>query len=138
MASDSRGLKILVGALGLVLLLGILLGGGMMGPGMMGDGAQGGGWAWGLGAAVGMLGMLGMLAFPILLVVGVVLLVLWAGGQLPARGGPPAEDPQAILRRRYAAGEIDQATFERLQRQLAGEWDTAPRQPVGTDGAPKA
>jgi uncharacterized membrane protein len=120
--------------LALVLLLGALLGGGMMGPGMMGGYGIGGG-LWGVGMAGG---MLAMLAVPVLVIVGIALLVLWADGQLPARGGQAADSPQAILRRRYAAGEIDQTMFEGMQRELESESDRAPRQPVGTGGAPQA
>ena len=135
MASDNRGLKILVGTLVFVLLLVALLGGGMLGPGMMGGYAPGGGWLWGAGMGIG---MLAMLAVPVLVIAGTVLLILGASGQFPARGGQAAESPEAILRRRYAAGEIDQETFERMRRQLESEWDTTPRQTIGTGGAPRA
>lgn len=36
----------------------------------------------------------------------------------PVRGGPSAEE---ILRQRYARGEIDDATFQRMHAQLARE-----------------
>jgi putative membrane protein len=65
------------------------------------------------------LGMLAMLGFWGALIVGIILLVRWAIGLGPgAPGQPGTEDPLAILRRRYAAGEIDQATYERMKREL--------------------
>jgi putative membrane protein len=36
-------------------------------------------------------------------------------------GGPPAEDPYEILRRRYAAGEIDDEEYARRRKTLAGK-----------------
>jgi putative membrane protein len=126
---DNRGLLTLLVVLILIILVGALLGG-MMGPGMMWGMGPGmmwgyggsatapttGGWAWGLGMA---LGMLATLAFWGALIVGIVLLVRWAFAQIP--GGPGrvgTDDALAILRRRYAAGEIDQATYERMKREL--------------------
>ena len=35
-------------------------------------------------------------------------------------GGPPAEDPLEILRRRYAAGEIDDEEYARRRKTLRG------------------
>jgi uncharacterized membrane protein len=106
-------LWIVLGVLALVMLLGPLVGGGMMGPGMMWDyggpgvAIHGNGWAWGLG--MGLAG-LAMLAFWGALIVGGILLVRWLIDQLHARSGQGSDDPLAILRRHYAAGEIDQAT----------------------------
>ena len=122
MRDDNRTLLVILGVLVAALLIGPLLMGGMMGtgfagPGMMGWGYVGGapgttsGWVWGLGMALG--GLL-MLAFWGALIVGVVLLVR----SVTRRGGSTAEDPLIILRRRYAAGEIDQPTFERMRAEL--------------------
>jgi len=119
MRDDNRTLLVILGVLVAALLIGPLLMGGMMGtgfagPGMMGWGYVGGapgttsGWVWGLGMALG--GLL-MLAFWGALIVGVILLVR----SVTSRGGSAAEDPLSILRRRYAAGEIDQPTFERAE-----------------------
>jgi putative membrane protein len=36
-------------------------------------------------------------------------------------GGPPADDPYEILRRRYAAGEIDDEEYARRRKTLAGK-----------------
>ena len=131
MSADYRKMGILLAVLVAVILVGALLSGtigpgmmwpGMMGPGMMwGYGSAGtaptaGGWTWGLGMAFG---MLAMLAFWAALVIGIVLLVRW--GTSRSSGGPDqmdAAEPLAILRRRYAAGEIDQPTYERMKQEL--------------------
>jgi putative membrane protein len=90
--------------------------GGMVGPGMMGGAAPGaaGGWTWGLGMA---LGWLAMLAFWGALILGVVVVVRWLGGA-PGRGGSAPETPLEILRRRYAAGEIDREQYEQMRQVL--------------------
>ena len=93
---------------------------GMMGPGMMGGygfptGAAAGGWA---GAMA--LGWLMMVAFLGAIMVGLVFLVRWAvSATEPAGRTNDGELPLAILKRRYAAGEIDEATYERMKRELA-------------------
>ncbi len=127
MASDDRGLKILLGVLLAVLVVSALVGGSMLGTGMMGPGMMWGygssGAApiagfWGIGMAAG---MLAMLAFWAALIVGIVILVRWAGGQAPRPSSAAgSEDAVTILKRRYAAGEIDQATYERMKAELAG------------------
>ena len=131
MKTEHRGLWIVLGVLVLVVLLGPLLGGGMMGPGMMwgyGTAVHGNGWVWGLGMG---LGALALLAFVGALIVGGILLVRGLSEQ--PRGGSDqgsrdqgSADPLAILRRRYAAGEIDQATYERMTRELSGAPDWPP------------
>jgi putative membrane protein len=125
MKTDHRGLWIVLGVLALVVLLGALAGGGVMGPGMMwgyGAPAHGTGWIWGLGWLV-------MLAFWGALIVGGILLVRWLIDRSHARGDLGADDPQAVLRRRYAAGEIDQATHERMKQELGGTTEQAPGSP---------
>jgi putative membrane protein len=103
---------LIVAALIAVVLSGTTMGPGMMGPGMMwGYGSSGSVGAWGMA-----LGMLAMLAFWVALIAGVVLLVRWAAS-LTAVAGTDA--PLAILKRRYAAGEIDQPTYERMKAELA-------------------
>jgi putative membrane protein len=143
MGADDRGPKILFGVLVLVLLIGTLLGGAMMGPGAMGPGMMwggggpdarpaGGGWGWGFAMAFG---MLMMLAFWAALILGAVLLVRWAIGRpSQAMRQPRHEDPVEILRRRYADGEIDQSTYQRMKRELEDDAGIAPRQTVGADG----
>jgi putative membrane protein len=119
---NTRALLSGLGVLGLFVLLGGLIAA-MMGPGMMwGYGTGGaaptdGGWPWGLAMGLGGLVMLGLWAA---LIVGVILLVRSAMSQATgATVNSGVEDPQAILGRRYAAGEIDQPTYERMKRELA-------------------
>ena len=140
MGANDRGPKILFGAVVLILVIGALLSGAMMGPGTMGPGMMWGsggtqpfgtGWAWGLTMGFG---MLLMLAFWVAVILGVVLLVRWAIGRTSQ--GPeatPPELPRDILRRRYAAGEIDQATYQRMLRELEGEAED--RAAVGVNGS---
>ncbi len=117
------GVLVSVGLIG-PLLVGAVLGpGGMPGPGMMwGYGPQGappgvGAWHWGVGMAFG---GLAMLAFWGALLVGVVLLVRWVGVAATQSGDRADASALDILKRRYAGGEIDQATYERMHRQLEG------------------
>ena len=126
MSSNDRGLRVLFGVLLATLVVAVLAGGSMMGPGMMGPGMM---WGYGSGGAppiagswgISMaLGMLVMVAFWGALILGIVLLVRWAFGQVAAPSASTGtDDPVAILKRRYAAGEIDQATYERMKDELA-------------------
>jgi putative membrane protein len=143
MGTDDRGPKILLGALLLVILIGTVLGGTLMGPGMMGPGmmwgygtpgapAVAGSWGWGLTMAFG---MLMMLAFWAALIIGAVLLIRWAIGQpRGASGTTSSEDAGDILRRRYAAGDIDQATYQQMKAELDGDPKHHPREMVGANG----
>jgi putative membrane protein len=145
MGTNGRGPKLLFGALLLIIVIGALLNGAMMGPGMMGPGMMWGnggtqplasGWTWGLTMGFG---MLMMLAFWVAVIVGVVLLIRWAmGGSSQAPAAAPPENPRDIVRRRYAAGEIDQETNQRMQRDREGDAGAAverrSRQAVGTNG----
>jgi putative membrane protein len=70
---------------------------------------------WGLGMGFG---WLAMLAFWGILIAGLVLLVRWASGAMPHGGSTAAESPRDILKRRYAAGEIDQPTYERMLKEF--------------------
>ena len=142
MSQQNRNLFIALGVLLVVLLLlaPTLFGGtvgpgvpgrGMMGWGFTGDGTSGNGWFWGFGMA---LGGLMMVAFWGVLIAGVVLFARWMTGQPAGGSGPGAtEDPMTILRRRYAAGEIDQPTYERMQSELANA-ASSPRQVVVANG----
>jgi len=110
---------VLVVLVALVLLSATTVGGmmrGAMGPGMMwGYGGQVGApmiGGWGSAIAMGV-GWLMMLAFWGALIVGIVLLIRWAGGAAPTQTAH--EDPLAILQRRYAAGEIDGETYRRMR-----------------------
>lgn len=74
------------------------------GPGMMGW--DGGGWGFGLMHVL----------WWVFLVVGVVALVRWTGPRHYHHGGE--DRALAILRERYARGEIDKAEFEDRKRDL--------------------
>lgn len=125
---SGRGLWIGLAILILVVLVAPMLVGGMVGPGVArGSGMMWGyapqgippgmtGWRWGMGLG---LGWLAMLAFWGALVAGVVLLI-----RALRRTGPEAEsrddgEALAILRRRYAAGDISRDEYERMRRDLA-------------------
>jgi uncharacterized membrane protein len=72
---------------------------------------------WGL--AMG-LGMIAMVAFWAAIIVGIALLVRALIDTPPA--GTSAREPEGpltILRRRYAAGEVDETTYERMKHELA-------------------
>ncbi|MFN0072271.1 MAG: SHOCT domain-containing protein [Chloroflexota bacterium] len=127
MFNDHRPLMVVLVILLVFVALGPVMMGTMMGPGVtMGPGMMWGpntpgitpnmpGWMWGTGMAFG---WLAMLAFWGVLIVGLVLLVRWAAGAPSHLAHPAAESPQEILKRRYAHGEIDQATFERMRREI--------------------
>ena len=105
-------------ALASILSVGTMMSG-MMGPGMM-AGAYGrgmpftpDGWAWPVMMGAG---WLMTLAFWASIGLGLFLIMRAAVGRT-APGSPP--DAMEILRRRYAAGEIDEATYEHQRQQLA-------------------
>ena len=143
MGADDRGPKILLGALILVILIGTMLGGTLMGPGMMGPGmmwgygnpgASGAAGSW-IGGLTMAFGMLMMLAFWAALIIGAILLVRWTIGQPRGVSGTTSpEGPNDILRRRYAAGEIDQATYQQMKAELDGDPKRQPREAVGANG----
>jgi putative membrane protein len=75
-------------------------------------------------------GML-FLLFGVLILVGIVLLVIWAvrasggghgavGGVTPPPGAAGHDEAVAIAKRRLASGEIDKAQYEELMRTLGG------------------
>lgn len=110
-------IALLVAGLALPLIAGGLVGGWGMGPGMMGGwwAGAGGGWLWALAM---LLGLLGMLAFWAAVIVGGVLLLRWVLERATPRPEAPEASALEILKRRYARGEIDQATYERMRREL--------------------
>ncbi len=86
------------------------------------DGMGMAGW-WGIGV--------GMVLFWGLVIVGIVLLVRWAGGwnrheQVPPPPGPPPAAPappdqaQRLLDERFARGEIDEDEYRRRREVLRG------------------
>ena len=98
-----------------------------MGPGMMyGYGVQGlpffGG--WGTGITMG-LGVVMMLAFWGVIIVGIALLVR-ALTRPESTSFAAEQDPFTILQRRYAGGEIDEPTYQRMRRELLGSDATPP------------
>lgn len=50
--------------------------------------------------------------------VAIILLVIWAVRAYAVPHSTDMETPQAILKRRYAAGEISQSEYERARRVL--------------------
>lgn len=82
---------------------------------MMGGCLGGMGWGW--------LAMIGILLFW----VAVVLLVVYAirgfgqGARTTASGGPAADGALAVLRERYARGEINREEYEERRRALADD-----------------
>jgi len=79
-----------------------------MGGGMM--------WVWFL-----------MMLFGLLVFIGIILLGVWAVTRLTGSEGlragsasASAEDPLAILQRRYARGEIGRDDYERIRADLKG------------------
>lgn len=128
---EGRLLVILLGALILLAFLlptlgWSLMGSPWMGPGVMqGYGPSGTGvatdqWRWGMAMGVG---SLAMLAFWGALIVGALVGLRWLLGQGPGDSMESnvtlsSEDPRMILRRRYASGKIDQATYERMRREV--------------------
>ena len=71
------------------------------------------------------------LLFGALILVGIVLLVIWAvrasggghgaaGGMAPSAGAAGHDEAVAIAKRRLASGEIDKAQYEEVMRILGG------------------
>lgn len=114
----TRTLVAILSVLVLVVLLGSAVGGGMMGAGMMRDyggpnlSFHGNGAGWGLGMALGWLAVLGVL------VVGSLLVVRGVSAQPRGTEGAGSVGAMTTLRQRYAAGEIDQATYERMAGEI--------------------
>jgi len=59
----------------------------------------------------------------LILVLGVLVVATLKGGKGPGKQTPGGETPEQTVRRRYAAGEIDRETFQRM---LADLEQTAP------------
>ena len=85
--------------------------------GMMGGQGMMGGFAYPM---MGWLGGFGMLFFWVLVIGGIVWLGLAAFRRHEYTGTPPSagETPLDILKRRYAAGEIDKEQFDETRRNL--------------------
>jgi len=59
--------------------------------------------------------------FWILIIAGVVLVVRWITDRGSQASAPPTESALEILKKRYARGEIDRETFERMKRDIGGD-----------------
>lgn len=86
---------------------------------------------YGMMDGTGWIAGLFMLFFGLLVLAGLVLLAIWAvraAGHGPAAQGPSAryghdarqDDAIAVVRRRYAAGEITREQYDDLMRGLTG------------------
>lgn len=79
-------------------------------------GGWGGGW--------GLFGMIHMVLWLFLIILGIVVLAKWLFGGAGSVSGMSTRELQdgavAILRERYARGEIDKAEFEARKRDLGG------------------
>ncbi len=82
---------------------------GPWGGGMMGGWSA---WWWGLI----------MMIFWLLILIGLVLLVVWAIRQIVHREGVPTGTSRAleIVQERYARGEISREQYEQMRRDLLG------------------
>jgi putative membrane protein len=81
---------------------------------MMWHGDWGPGWAW------GWFGLMHILWW-VLVILGILALIRWSSRR-GLQGVPPPEQDRAIaiLRERYARGEIDKTEFEERKRDLGG------------------
>lgn len=116
--TDFKPFWLVLAAVGGVALLSLAsiggMVGGVMGPGMMWGAYDRGpnGWAWPVMMGAG---WLMMVLFWLGIGAGVYLLVRATTGSRSQE----APDAMEVLRRRYAAGEIDEVTYERQREKLA-------------------
>lgn len=101
-------------------------------------------WGYYNGAGMSAWMIISSVIWLVLIGVAVWALVRWVGSRAPTATplsptaqGPLVQGPSAqeILRQRFARGEIDQPTFERMQAVLDGSAPSQTRQAVGTDGS---
>ena len=72
-------------------------------------------YGWGMGWGMHFFGLF----FWILIITGIVFLVRWIIGSTRDNSQDVSQDsPLAILKRRYASGEVDQETYERMKKEL--------------------
>ena len=77
-------------------------------------------WDGGYGGWGGWVMLILTLIFVVAVIVGVIFLArgLGAGGQSPASGLGSGESPRDILKRRYAAGEIEREEYQQKLKDL--------------------
>ena len=121
--SQVKSLWLILAAVAGVAFLTLVSAGAMMGgttgPGMMGGAygsAASNGWVWPMMAGGG---WLMMLIFWLVIGAGLVLLIRGITNQSSRSKVEDSPDALEILRRRYAAGEIDEATYEHQREKLA-------------------
>jgi len=68
-------------------------------------------YGWGMGWGMPFFGLF----FWILIIVGIVVLVRWLTGN---KVDDVQESPLDILKKRYARGDIDRETYERIKKEL--------------------
>lgn len=68
-------------------------------------------YGWGMGWGMPFFGLVSW----ILIIVGIVVLVRWLMG---SKENEVQESPLGILKRRYARGDIDRETYERMKKEL--------------------
>jgi uncharacterized membrane protein len=112
---DVKPLAAVLGVLAIVALItagttGVLVA--TMGPGMMWWGPPPSGFGWRLAMGGG---SLFLIAFGGAVILSAALLFRWAA----AGAGDTREEPFRILGRRYATGEIDAETYDRMRHDLA-------------------
>jgi putative membrane protein len=86
---------------------------------MYGYGTSGFAGGWAPGIAMG-LGVLMMVALWGVVILGIVFLFRALTGR-PGREAHTGLDAVSILQRRYAAGEMDEQTYQRMRRELVTE-----------------
>ncbi len=69
---------------------------------------------------MGLFGLIGLL-FNVLIIVGVVVLVVWAVGRFTSASNLPSgrETPRDILQARYARGEITREQYQEMLKDLS-------------------
>lgn len=75
------------------------------------------GYGWGMGAG-GWIAMTVFWVALLVLVVWGVTKLLPTGGRGPDAGAPRGETPEEILDRRFALGEIDGETYQRMRTEI--------------------
>lgn len=66
-------------------------------------------------------GMMGWGMVSMWLVIALVIAAIWRWSRSARDGGWPSRDAEQVVRERYARGEIDDATYQRMVSQLGGE-----------------